>query len=93
MNLKGKVLRIKPKFVETIKIPERLKLYFWDCPHSKTYLEKLILRILNYGRFDEIKWLYKKYPKETHDVILRYHEVKRGVKFWIKLWKERELKK
>jgi len=93
MKLKGNVLRLKPKFVEFVKIPKKFKPYFWDCPDNKTYLEKFIIRILTYGRFDEIKWVYKKYPQETYDVIMRYNEIKRGVKFWIKLWKERELKK
>lgn len=35
------------------------------------------------------KWLYEKYPEETFDVALRYPEIKRGVRFWIRVWKEK----
>jgi hypothetical protein len=48
---------------------------------------------LSYGKFEEIKWLFKKYHEQTYDVILKYDGVKGGVRFWVKLWKERELKK
>jgi hypothetical protein len=43
-----------------------------------------------YGSFKDIKWLYKKYKNETFDVITRYDDIKKGVKFWIKFWHERK---
>lgn len=55
-------------------------------------LEKFILRILHYGNFEDIKWLYENYPEETYQVSMKYPEVKRGVRFWIRLWKEKGLK-
>ncbi|CUT04185.1 hypothetical protein [Candidatus Chrysopegis kryptomonas] len=92
MIVKGQAKRIKPIYLEEIKIPKKFKIYFWDCPNSKTYLEKFILRILQYGSFEEIKWLYKKFSSQTYYVAFTYPEIKRGVKFWIKLWKEKGLK-
>ncbi len=92
MITRGKTKRIKPIYLKEIKIPKKLKIYFWDCPNGKTYLEKFILRILQYGNFEEIKWLYKKFPSETYYVAFNYPEIKRGVKFWIKIWKEKGLK-
>ncbi|MFN3739618.1 MAG: hypothetical protein ACK4TF_02960 [Thermodesulfovibrionales bacterium] len=34
----------------------------------------------------------KNYPSETYHVSMKYFEVKKGVRFWIRLWKEKELK-
>lgn len=90
MKTTGKIERIKPIYAQNIKIPKRFKSFFWDCPDGNVYVEKFILRILNYGDFEDIKYLYKKYPDETNYVAFRYPEIKRGVKFWIKLWKEKE---
>jgi hypothetical protein len=93
MKIRGQTKRIKPIYLEEIKIPKKFKVLFWDCPDGKTYLEKLILRILQYGTFEDIRLIYKKFPYQTYYVVFKYPEIKRGVKFWIKLWKERELKK
>jgi hypothetical protein len=93
MKTIGEAKRIKPKFLQKVKIPKKFKKFFWDCPNNKTYLEKFILRILQYGTFEDINSLYKKFPNETFHIAFKYPEIKRGVKFWIKLWKERELKK
>ncbi len=84
-------LRIKPKYKQIVDIPKEFEIYFWDCPTKKTYLEKFILRILEYGNFDEIRKVYNMYPKQTYDIASRYNHIKRGVKFWIKLWKEENL--
>ncbi len=89
MKITGETKRIKPKYTQTVRIPKKFKSLFWDCPNGKTYLEKFILRILNYGSFKDIKWLYKKYKNETFDIITRYDDIKKGVKFWIKFWAER----
>lgn len=88
MKTIGKVERVKIQYTEQVEIPQEFKKYFWDCPDGKTYLEKFILRILTYGSFEEIKRIYEKYPKETHHIAFKYPEIKRGVKFWIKLWKK-----
>lgn len=82
------LLRIKPTYTTTVKIPQKYRPFFWDCPQGKVFLEKFILRILQYGRFKDIKWVYRKYPEETSDIAFKYPGIKRGVKFWIKWWRE-----
>lgn len=89
MKVRGLTNRIRPEYTNQIGIPQGFKKYFWDCPDGKTYLEKFILRILTYGSFKEIKWIYERYPKETYNIAFKYPEIKRGVKFWIKLWKKK----
>ncbi len=79
-------MRIKPEYIKYIEIPDELQALFWDCPERKTYLEKFIKRILDYGNFDEIKWVYQQYPEETFRIVFKYPDIRRGVKFWIKLW-------
>ncbi len=80
--------RIKPTYKAIVRIPKKYKPFFWDCPEGKVILEKFILRILQYGRFDDLKWIYKKYPEETCEIAFKYPEIKRGVRFWIKWWRE-----
>lgn len=80
--------RIKPSHKAFVKIPEKYKLFFWDCSEGKVILEKFILRILQYGGFEDLKWLYRNYPEETYEIAIKYPEIKRGVKFWIKWWRE-----
>ncbi len=82
------LLRIKPSYTTTVKIPQKYKSFFWDCPYGKVILEKFILRILQYGSFEEIKEVYRKYSQETLDIAFKYPCIKRGVKFWIKWWRE-----
>lgn len=80
-------MRIKPDFTNKVFIPEQFKPLFWDCPNNSTYMEKFIKRILDYGNFEEIQWLYNTYPHETHIITFKYPDIRRGIKFWIKLWK------
>lgn len=79
--------RIKIEYTTKVTIPKKYKSIFWDC-EKKTFLEKYILRILTYGNFKDIKDIYKKYPEETLNIAFKYPEIKRGIKFWIRLWKE-----
>jgi len=88
IRTQGEVKRIKPTFKEIVKIPLKFSIFFWDCPEGKVILEKFILRILNYGRFEDLKWVYKKYPKETYEIAFKYESIRRGVKFWIKFLKK-----
>ena len=62
---------------------------FWDEQKSIAPLEKVIMRIFDYGKFEEIKYLYGKYPKQCYDFIQRYPDVQRGIKFWINKWHEK----
>mgnify|MGYP000960760970 CR=1 FL=1 len=77
--------RIKPGYTEELSIPCGMEKYLWE--HKKTApLEKIILRVLLYGKFEEIKQLFILYPKETLSTSDKYPEIKRGVRFWIKRW-------
>lgn len=90
MKTRGEAKRIKITYKQNVKIPEKYRVYFWDNPDDEVYLEKFILRILYYGKFDDIRWLYENYPDETYDIAFKYPEIKRGVKFWIKRWREKK---
>lgn len=79
-------MRIKWDYFEKIKIPEKFKRYLWDYKEEVS-LEILILRILKYGKFEEIREIFELYPDETYKIAIKYPDVKRGVKFWIRLWK------
>jgi len=80
-------MRLKIQYKQKIKIPEKFKRYFWDEPSGFTFLEKFILRIFKYGNFEEIKEVYKRYPDECYEITLKYPDIKRGIKFWIRRWK------
>ncbi|HOM27078.1 MAG TPA: hypothetical protein PKV21_06185 [bacterium] len=92
MKTSGKIERVKIKYKQKVPIPPEYKSFFWDC-QNEVILEKFILRVLNYGNIEDIEEIYKKYPEETYDIAFRYPEIKRGIKFWLKLWKEEKLKK
>ncbi len=84
--------RIIPKFRKKVRIPDEFKKYLWDYPEGTSPLETFILRILLYGKFEDIKVIYNKFPKETHYVANTYPQIHRGVKFWINRWKNGEEK-
>ncbi len=92
MKIKGEPKRIKLKYKEWVEVPEPFKRFVWDSVDGKSPLEDIILKVLTYGRFEEIKTLFKMYPEETYDIAMRYPDIKRGVKYWVKRWK-REWKK
>ncbi len=81
-------MRIKLTYKQKVEIPSKYKKFFWDEPEGVTFLEKFILRILKYGDFEDIKWLYQKYPEETYAITFKYPDIKRGIKFWMKKWHE-----
>lgn len=78
--------RLKVTYTHKVKIPEKYKIFFWDEPSGFTFLEKFILRIFKYGTFEDIKWLLKKFPEECYEIALKYPDIKRGIKFWVKKW-------
>ncbi|MEW6094968.1 MAG: hypothetical protein AB1567_00365 [bacterium] len=82
-------MRIKPKYKEFVRIPEDFKKYLWEY-EDKATLETIILRVLIYGNFEELNTIYQLYPDKTYEITLRYPEIKRGVKFWIKKWHKDE---
>jgi len=78
--------RIIPKYMNKVSVPVSVQALLWDEKGRKAPLEKLILRILTYGRFKEVRWVYGRHPSETFEMLSRYPEIKRGVKFWIEHW-------
>ena len=86
MKTHGEVKRIKWDFFQFVEIPEEFKLYLWEYK-DRAPLEILILRVLTYGSFEEIEKIYSIYPVETFKIAMKYPEIKRGVKFWVKRWK------
>lgn len=85
-------MRIKLDYFDKIEIPEKFSRYLWDYK-EKAPLEILIFRILNYGSFEEIKVIFELYPDEIYKIAVKYHKIKRGVNFWIKMEKLYELAK
>ncbi len=86
MKVQGKSKRIKWDYFKKVKFSYKFKRYLWEYQNTAP-LEILILRVLTYGNFEEIKRLYETYPEETYKIAFKYPEIKRGVKFWIKRWK------
>jgi len=86
LRTRGKSQRIKTRFQQMVDVPADLKAYLWDHPGGKAPLEKLILRVCEYGHFGQLKTIYQQYPDECYDIINRYPDIKRGVKYWINDW-------
>ena len=80
--------RIRWTYPQKVQVPERFRRYLWDYGDYAP-LERLITRVLRYGDFEEIREIYEKYPEETFTLAMRYPDVKRGVRFWIRRWHER----
>ncbi len=79
------IQRQKLDFVQSVPFPEQFKILFWDS-EGTVILEKLIKRVLDYGDIEDIKTIYQMYPKETTHLVFKYEDLRRGIKFWIKLW-------
>lgn len=79
--------RIKWDYFEEVRIRKEFSKYLRDY-RDETPLEGLILCILRCGKFEEIERLYNLYPEETETITFKYPYIKRGVRFWIKRWKE-----
>jgi len=86
MGSQAAINRIPWKYSEEVPVPERYRRFIWDHPEGRTPLEKFIYRLLKYGRFEDIRWVYKRYPEQTSDIAFRYPDIKRGVRFWIRYW-------
>lgn len=82
--------RIPWKYKQPVEVPRQFKPLLWDHPEETAPLEKLIVRVFQYGSFEELRWLFTNYPQESFDTVERYADIKRGVKFWIRNWYERE---
>jgi len=84
MKTTGKQDRIKPEFTELIEVPEAFRPFLWDHPGGKAPLEKVIYRLLVYASFESIQWLMTHYPEATYRLALKYQDVPRGARFWVK---------
>jgi len=85
MKTMGPGSRIKWKYTQEVPVPEEWKVWLWD-EGAEAPLEKLIYRVLTYGKFEDIRKLYQMYPRETYELAFRYPDIRRGVKFWLKVW-------
>ncbi len=80
--------RVKWKYTQTISYPSKYRKFLWDYSDGSAPLEIYLLRLLLYGRFEDIKILFSKFPEKVADMIQRYPQIHRGVKFWIRKWHE-----
>lgn len=58
----------------TLKIPKKMQWLFWSCRIEDLDLKKdknyIIFQVLNYGTWEDVKWLFKVYSeKEIKKVI------------------------
>jgi hypothetical protein len=86
MSKEQAIQRIKWDYQRMVEIPEEFKMYLREY-NKMAPLEILILRILKYGNFDEIRKIYELYPDEVYRIAFKYPDTKRDVKFWINKWK------
>ncbi len=87
MRVRGPARRVRWKHLQRVPIPEKWQPLLWDHPEGTAPLEKLILRVLQYGTFADLQDLYHRYPEAVADVARRHaQEVPRGVHFWIRAW-------
>ena len=78
--------RILWTYSKQVSFPERYKKLLWEHTNRKAPLEKLIYRIFTYGKFEDLRWLYEKYPDQSFTLSKNYNNIKRGVKFWMEYW-------
>lgn len=86
MNHQAAPKRIVPRYTEMVVVAQDLQPFLWDHPGGEAPLEKLILRTFRYGDFEQLKRIYQHYPEACRDIVSRYPDIKRGVKYWIKEW-------
>ncbi len=86
MKDKDTLTRLKWDYKKRIKIPSACKRFLWDYPDGTAPLEMIVLRVLIYGTFHDITWLYREYGREAYRLAFKYPAVKRGVRFWIRRW-------
>ncbi|MEO0139373.1 MAG: hypothetical protein ABIL16_03900 [candidate division WOR-3 bacterium] len=88
MRTRGPGSRIKWKYPQKVPVPKEWRVWLWD-EGPKAPLEKLIYRVLTYGKFQDIRKIYDMYPEETYELAFRYPDIKRGVRFWLNVWHDK----
>lgn len=76
------------------KIPQRLYPLFWSYDPKLISIKRdkaiIITRVLNYGNWEDVKWLFKIYSEsEIKKVIAhpqRGHWWKKALNFWVKVF-------
>ena len=80
--------RLRWDFPQRVEIPSVFRRYLWEY-QKEAPLEILVLRVLTYGDFQELRELYDLYPRESLLIALKYPNVKRGVRYWLKRWSKK----
>jgi hypothetical protein len=78
--------RILWNYKNQVRIPATYKQFLWDYPGKTAPLEMLVLRVLTYGSFRDLQWLYNKYGEQTYALAFKYPNIKRGMRFWLRKW-------
>ncbi len=89
MKVRGKAERIKWDYFELVEFPDRFKPFLWEYG-NKAHLEMVIYRVLYYGSFGDVLEVYRRWPEQTYRIALKYPDLHRGVKFWVRRWYLRE---
>jgi hypothetical protein len=84
----------KIKNSKKTKIPKRMKWLFWSYDIESLNLKRdkdyIIPQVLNYGTWDDLKWLFKVYSREEIKEVIK--NPRRGVwfrkvlNFWTKIF-------
>jgi hypothetical protein len=84
----------KIKNSKKTKIPKRMKWLFWSYDIESLNLKRdkdyIIPQVLNYGTWDDLKWLFKVYSREEIKEVIKHP--RRGVwfrkvlNFWTKIF-------
>ena len=78
MKVRGESKRIPIKYKRKVYVKKAHRKYLWDCD-DRAPLEKYILRIFQYGNFDDLKYICSKFPVECKEIVKRY-KIKGGIK-------------
>lgn len=86
MKTRNTVNRVIPLYRQWVEVPDRFKRFVWDAVGGKAPLEEMVLKILLYGKFGDIREIYSIYPDVVSHVANSYSEVHRDVKYWVRKW-------
>ena len=86
MRTTGEPRRIPMVYKDWVEVPAPFRKFVWSTLEGKVPLEDLFVKVLTYGRFEDIRELFRRYPRETRDVMERYADLRRGVRYWVRRW-------
>ena len=76
--------RNRPVYTRIVTIPRDIRPLLWDCPDGKATLEKVVLRAVSYGNFDQLRLVCRKFPAASRHVANTYPDIRRGVRYWVR---------